>query len=113
MFIGRDADGSWTDKDRVLSVALTRYESSLCTCGYPRHICQDPDNDGYFDVEPVVCYAQAAIDEHTSGTDYKAEPGERLGAIFTRETLGHVDAGLNGPVMPAGDDASDGLDAAT
>lgn len=86
MLLGRDADGSWTEKDRLLVLALTQYEASMCSCGYPRHVCQDPDNDGYFDVEPVICYAQAAIDEHRSDAGYKPEPGERLGAVFTRES---------------------------
>lgn len=83
MFLG--GDGTWTEKDRKLVVAFTQYEAGMCSCGYPVHICHHPENDGYFDVHQTVCYAEAAIDAFRGTEEYKPEPGERLGAVYTRE----------------------------
>jgi hypothetical protein len=69
----------------LLAVAFTQYEQGMCSCGYPVHICHHPENDGYFDVHEATCYAAAAIDAHRNQTDYKPSPGERLGAVYTRE----------------------------
>lgn len=77
-------DGTWTEKDRKLALALTRYEAGMCDCGYPMHICRNPENDGYFDISPIVCQATAAIEAHRNQENYKPDPGERLAAVYTR-----------------------------
>jgi hypothetical protein len=76
--------GEWTVKDRLLALALTAYEDGLCSCGYAAHICRHPENDGYFDVDTTVCYANAAIEIHRNAEGYKPDPGEQLGAVYTR-----------------------------
>lgn len=87
--LGRDADGSWTSKDRKLARALTEYEDSLCSsCGYPRHVCSDDENEEFFKISRSICYAKAAIDEETKtgedGRAYKTDPGELLGVVLKK-----------------------------
>jgi hypothetical protein len=89
-------DGGWTAKDRLLALAFTTYEDGLCSCGYAAHICRHPENDGYFDVDATVCYASAAIEIYRSSDGYKPDPGEQLGAVYTRtkdEPLPPLDRG--------------------
>lgn len=71
-------------KDRLLALAFTTYEDGLCSCGYAAHICRHPENDGYFEVDTTVCYANAAVEIHRNSDGYKPDPGEQLGAVYTR-----------------------------
>lgn len=50
----------------------------MCSCGNPRWECHHKDNAGLYEVQSVVCHAQAAVDEHTRQKDFKPEPGERF-----------------------------------
>lgn len=47
-------------------------------CGQSVYVCRNEDNAGIFQAESTACYAQAAIDERTSQSGYKPEPGEML-----------------------------------
>lgn len=48
----------WDDRSRAWALAEQRYDDSLCPrCGQPASICQNPENEGRFDVEaPVRCF---------------------------------------------------------
>lgn len=84
--LGRDSDSKWTTKDRTLALALTDYEATLCpSCGFPKAICSNDDNDGEFEVRRSICYATATIEEETkpNGEEpYKPDLGEKLGVIY-------------------------------
>lgn len=63
---------AWGDVDRLLAVALTKYEASLCDgCGQPLHESMDPQHDRdnragpafYEAPEPVRCHACTALEE--------------------------------------------------
>lgn len=84
--------GEWTVKDRVLALAFTTYEDGLCSCGYASHICRHPENDGFFEVDTTVCHAAAAVEIHRSADGYKPDPGEQLGAVYTREATNPLPA---------------------
>ena len=63
--------------------------------GIPYRDALDDDNDGWFEVEEQVDYAQAAIDQWRKDQDGKdVEPGTRLVVVNTRPTGG--DAGTAG-----------------
>jgi len=68
----------WSTVDRGLAEGLLELEASLNSLGIPQWIATDEANDGMFEVEPVIDYAQAAIDRHRSADGYKPEPGETL-----------------------------------
>lgn len=71
-------------------------------------ICQDPENDGWFELseQTVICQRQAVIDRETkerrANPNYEPDPGELLNVI------------LNGPSLLAADpDSDDHRDEAT
>jgi hypothetical protein len=79
--------GDWTDKDYVLTLALTIYEDGLCACGQPMAVAHHPDNDGWYDAKKVQCNSCAKRENATSGdgtNPYKAAPGEKVYTIYTR-----------------------------
>lgn len=56
LFGWREGDG-WTDKDRLLVLALQLYEDSLCRCGYPTWMGHSPEHIGedLFEREYALC----------------------------------------------------------
>ncbi|MCW2132883.1 hypothetical protein [Arthrobacter sp. VKM Ac-2550] len=79
--------GDWTDKDYVLSLALTAYEDGLCSCGQPIAIAHHPDNDGWYDAHKTQCHSCAARERATQSDgkqQYKPEPGEKLYTTYER-----------------------------
>lgn len=53
----------WCETDWQLLTALDLYEESMCSCGRPRAVCQDPESEGHWQLVANTCYPQAAIDE--------------------------------------------------
>ncbi|MDR4533209.1 hypothetical protein [Glutamicibacter sp. PS] len=79
--------GDWTDKDYLLSLALTVYEDGLCSCGHPVELAHHPDNDGWYEAHQKICHACAARERATKGTEknpHRAEPGERVYTTYDR-----------------------------
>lgn len=76
--------GVWCRKDYVLTLAYTKYLDGMCTCGFPKHVCRHPENDGWFETETVQCNAQAAVEAEQQSEGYVPAPGERLVAKYTR-----------------------------
>lgn len=74
-------------KDRLLEFAYTLYVEGMCECGRPKSECRNEDNAGLYEVADVTCYAQAAIEEHTGQTGFKAEPGQRFYAAEIDDEL--------------------------
>lgn len=55
----------WRVEDRVMAVALTLYEDSLCSgCGHPRDRAYNPDMEGYYVTREHTCQGCAARDRH-------------------------------------------------
>ena len=65
-----------------MEFAYTLYLDGLCECGRPLWECRNEANRGLYEVGDVTCYAQAAIEEHTSQKGFKPDPGQRF---FARE----------------------------
>lgn len=74
-------------KDRLLEFAYTLYVEGMCECGRPKFECRNEANRGLYEVADVTCYAQAAVEEHTSQKDFKPEPGQRFYAVEIDEEL--------------------------
>lgn len=78
-YLGISEPGNkWSTVDRGLAEGLLFYEAGLNAMGIPTEIATDPVNEGAFEVEPVVDFAQAAIDRYRGADGYKPEPGEAL-----------------------------------
>lgn len=85
--------GDWTDKDYVLSLALTIYEDGLCSCGQPTVVAHHVDNDGWYEAQKVQCYSCASRELATanSGSEpYTPDPGEKVYAVL--DTKGKAEA---------------------
>lgn len=67
----------WCETDTLLSMALTLDERSKCPgCGQYVDEAHDPDMDGGFEVEEIVCYACAAQERwRTEHQKNHPEPG--------------------------------------
>lgn len=64
VFRGMGAGRGWTDKDRLLALALKMYERSLCPeCRSDRTRTHDDRMDGEYHVETETCYRCATIEE--------------------------------------------------
>lgn len=63
----------------------------MCSCGWPLVLCQDPENDGWFELSQrtTVCQVRAVLDreqrERQQNSNYVPEPGELLRVVLTRE----------------------------
>jgi hypothetical protein len=77
--------GEWTDKDYVLSLALTIYEDGLCGCGQPMAVAHHPDNDGWYDAKKTQCHSCAKREQANTGKQ-DPPPGEKVYTIYTRPT---------------------------
>lgn len=67
--------GDWSGRDRALAEGLLLYEASTGPHGVPMRDALDPDNDGWFEVDEQVDYAQAAIERWRESKRGNAEPG--------------------------------------
>lgn len=79
--------GEWTDKDYLLSLALTIYEDGLCACGQPIVLAHHPDNDGWYEAHKRTCQSCAARERATQGNGkaaYEAAPGEKVYTTYDR-----------------------------
>lgn len=57
--------GKWSERDLLLSLALTAYEDSLCSgCGQPKDVAFNPDAEGWLEAREVVCAGCAARHRH-------------------------------------------------
>lgn len=74
-------------QDRLLTLALTRYEDSLCGgCGHPKdEAYEDDEIDSplYYDVQEVVCQACKAHQEFTAGRK-EPHPGAKVYVVAER-----------------------------
>jgi len=79
--------GDWTEKDYVLTLALTVYEDGLCSCGQPMAVAHHKDNDGWYDSKKTQCHSCAARERATQpngSTPYVPAAGEKVYTIYTR-----------------------------
>jgi hypothetical protein len=69
-----------------MALALHIYEQDLMgPNGFPRDIEEDPDNDGYFEVEERYNFASRALELYQHGSK-KPEPGLRLSLRYSKPT---------------------------
>ena len=79
VFLGLTDDESkaWTARDRELAKALLLYEDTECSgCGQPVEESLDPDREGWYVVEPVICAGCQALAK--AAERERPEPGLRL-----------------------------------
>lgn len=68
----------------MLEYAYALYVQGMCDCGWPRTLCQHPDNDGWFTAHRTTCHSRAAVEQITHAKDYKPEPGELIYTTYDR-----------------------------
>lgn len=74
----------WSERSRMLALTLARIEANTGPEGFPLEWELDPDNDGWFEAEPVVNFATAARERYLN--DHKnLEPGTRILIRYTKE----------------------------
>ncbi|EFQ82700.1 hypothetical protein HMPREF0063_11909 [Aeromicrobium marinum DSM 15272] len=81
VFLGHaEAAGPWSERDRELSKSLLLYERSLCDgCGNDAAQAQDPDREGWYLVQPVVCAGCRA--KELEAKQSPPEPGVRFRVV--------------------------------
>ena len=73
----------WDESDQALAAGLLLHEAEIGPHGQPFRLALDPDNDGWFEVEPVKDFEHAAIDRWLSEKD--REPGVQPVVRFVRD----------------------------
>ncbi len=77
-------ESGWSDKDRLLALALTMHEDGLHSCGHPKSLAFSADSDGIWEVVTHVCEACAAVQNHKQASEgRKPMPGEGFGVANT------------------------------
>lgn len=65
----------WTERDRVLLLALQAYEDDLCPgCGQPRTYSFDDDAEGRYPAHSATCHACASLDRSSKAHGDKGPP---------------------------------------
>lgn len=71
--MGCGMQGTWSDRDRLLLVALTLHEQGICQgCGQPRSISHDGLRAGEFDVLTDTCLGCESLETHREHDKSKA-----------------------------------------
>lgn len=75
-YLGLEPPGSpWSLKSRGLAQGLMLHEDGTNRLGIPVHVAQNPDNDGFFEVDDsLIDHAEAAYEEWQRQNE-KPEPG--------------------------------------
>ena len=76
--------GTWSVRERALARGLQALEDSTGPNGFPRELEEDPDQDGYFEVTPIVNYATKAIHDYMTAKGDKLDPGTRFRVVHNR-----------------------------
>lgn len=76
---GRRDDGAWSDVDRMLAMALTAYEDSVCPgCGQPLSTAHGDDNVGRFEVVEDICHGCEALEANRESNKDNHYPGQKF-----------------------------------
>lgn len=79
MLRGRKDDGTWTDRDRVMALALTMHENGLCSgCGLHRSVTHGLENVGRWGTAEEICHGCAPIDSERDKESKETYPGKKL-----------------------------------
>jgi hypothetical protein len=81
---GAGKPGKWSDRDLLLSMALTAYEESLCSgCGQPKDEAYNPDAEGWYEAHEVTCAGCKAQQDHGNGKK-EPTPGAKVYVVDSR-----------------------------
>lgn len=84
MLRGRRDDGTWTDRDRIMALALTAYEDGLCSgCGMHSSVTHGDHNMGRFETGEDICHVCEVIESARDGDKEKPYPGQKLTLVDT------------------------------
>lgn len=78
-----EAFWAWSVRSRTLALALHELEAQTGPEGFPLDMELDPENDGWFQAEPIVNFAAAARERWIKDHD-KADPGTRIVVRYTK-----------------------------
>jgi hypothetical protein len=111
VYLGKKTPGTpWSQKSQALAEGLLLYEQSINQYGIPRRIAEDPEMDGWFEIDDkIVDFAEAAMEDYRKNHK-NVEPGAQLRVINTYE--GDEDRPADAlPPEPSrgGDDSLDGV----
>ncbi|WP_104087040.1 hypothetical protein [Arthrobacter sp. GMC3] len=83
MLRGRKDDGTWTDRDRVMALALTLYEDGLCSgCGLHHSVTHGDENVGRWEANSEnICHGCEPIDAAKDADKKDTYPGQKLTLI--------------------------------
>lgn len=77
---GHDNDGKVTDVDRMIALALTLYEDSLCAgCGLPHSKTRGDENVGRYDLrDDGICHGCELLEAAQHDKNRTTFPGQKL-----------------------------------
>lgn len=80
--------GRWSEKDRLLTLAHTKYLKSLCPgCGHPRDRCWDTD----VEVERVSYLCGVCAVSERDSSEGERRPGEKVAYMPTAPDVNDAD----------------------
>lgn len=108
---GTPTTGDWSEADRLLAIAYDVDRSALCECGCGgyRDETQNPDSEGWYEVDgDGRCWKRAALDAFTD--QQKTRPhGQLLRVVDAHDEYGSVEGEDIAPVVTALDDIGEAV----
>lgn len=84
MLRGRKDDGTWSDRDRVLALALTLYEDGLCSgCGMHRSVTHGDHNVGRWETGDDICHGCEPVEAQRDDKNRESYPGQKITLVET------------------------------
>lgn len=71
----REDTGRWTERDRLMALALQQHEDSVHSCGVPSSVAFGDDNVGRVEWQETICHACESRESATSN-DKNPYPGK-------------------------------------
>lgn len=83
MLRGRKDDGTWSERDRIMALALTAYEDGLCgDCGGHYSVTHGDHNVGRWETTETICHRCEAADSYRANHKEKdMYPGQKLSLV--------------------------------
>lgn len=81
---GRNNNGTWNDRDRILALALTAYEDGLCSgCGLHRSVSHGDENVGRHETAVTICHGCEPIEALHADKNRDTYPGQKVHLVDT------------------------------
>lgn len=80
----REEDGKYTDRDKIMQIAFTKYQNGLCPgCGLHHTLTRGDENVGRVTVQESICHGCEAVESYQQDkSNSDPYPGKKIGPVI-------------------------------